>query len=72
MESRLTIGLRNTFTRVAPIEAKSPISAGPRTDPFANTFSPERMSFPIGLKNHRQKFRLTDLALFPISMYNVG
>ena len=49
MESRLTMGLANTFTRVAPIEAKRPISAGPRTEPFTNTFSPERISFPIGL-----------------------
>ena len=53
MESRLTMGLRNTFTRVAPMEAKRPISAGPRTEPFANTFSPERISFPIGLLNKK-------------------
>ena len=47
------MGLRNTFTSVAPMEAKRPISAGPRTEPLANTFSPERMSFPIGLNKKR-------------------
>lgn len=47
-----TTGNLCTLTSVTPTVASRPISDGPICVPLANTHSPRRMSWPIGLSRH--------------------